>query len=68
MGGRIGVRMGGIGDQDGDIPPDDTDLRNKDQAKVLREPEREPLLEERKVAEAENQYNVEDDTDVHLDG
>ena len=56
MGGRIGARLGGIGDQDGDIPPDDIDnqnKRNKNANKVLLEPEREPskdpnFLEERK--------------------
>jgi len=25
MGGRIGARIGVIGDQDGDVPPDDTE-------------------------------------------
>lgn len=43
MGGRIGTRMGGIGDQDGDIPPEDMEGRKASASnKVNLEPEREP--------------------------
>jgi hypothetical protein len=49
MGGRIGVRMGGINDQDGDIPPDDEPKRAH--GNFHGEPEREPSKNEPKYLE-----------------
>lgn len=60
MGGRIGARIGGLGDQDGDVPPDDIDANMQ---KVNDNMDRD---EENK--QGENMYNVEDETDQRIDG
>ena len=74
MGGRIGVRMGGIGeDQDGDVPPDDVEA-NQPRANdgggtaAGKEESKNNSGGQRADPFSENQYNVEDDIETPVDG
>lgn len=56
MGGRIGARIGGLGDQDGDVPPDDLEGNHDN------------LDHDEENKQGENMYNVEDEHDQKIDG